>query len=212
MKKVLFVGAHTDDIELGCGGTVARLLDEHWSVHYLILSIARASVPKGYPEDVLKYEALEASRVMGVSVSNVTILDYPVRMFPENRQPILEDLVRIRRENEYDAVMCHSRFDVHQDHQATANECLRAFKGLSILSYELPWNSVGSIASMPDFYIRLSEEQISRKICAIRCFKTQSSASRSYVNDEYLRGWARMRGQQASCEYAEAFSTNRIIM
>lgn len=76
-KSALAVGAHTDDIELGCGATIARLLEAGWTVWYLIFSIARESVPSGFDVEVLRREALASADVMGLAVDNVTILDFP---------------------------------------------------------------------------------------------------------------------------------------
>ncbi len=203
-KCILAIGAHTDDIELGCGGSIARAIHSGYSVHYLIFSIARASVPKGFPEDTLAKEALEAAERIGVDTRSCSIHDFPVRKLSSCRQEILEILVKCRASN-WNAVLCPSPTDIHQDHSTVGYECLRAFKGNSLLlSYELPWNQIGHGEELNAFAV-LSENEIKTKVDALSCFKTQSIKGRGYMEPEFVASWARLRGAQAGAEYAEAF-------
>ncbi len=203
-KRILVVGAHTDDIELGCGATVARAVRRGCHVSYLIFSIARASVPMGFPEDALAKEALQAATHMGVKHEDCKIYDLPVREMPSHRQAILEALVQVRDSN-WDMILFPSPNDVHQDHSTVGRECLRAFKGNPLLmSYMLPWNQIEG-GEESNTFVSVSEEDLTRKIEALGCYKTQFAKGRGYMEPDFIRAWARLRGAQAGLQYAEAF-------
>lgn len=207
------MGAHTDDIELGCGATVARALEAGWTVYYFILSIARESVPPGFEAEVLRREALASASAMGLAGDQVTILDFPVRRFPEHRQAILEELVALRRTRHFDVVLYPAPSDIHQDHAVVSHECTRAFKACStLLGYELPWNDVGCPAFQPNLFIRVMDHHVQAKMRALAQFETQKAAGRQYMSDEFLLGWARFRGVQAGVGLAEAFQVLRITL
>ena len=141
MKKVLVLAPHTDDGELGCGGTVARLLEEGCEVHFAVFSTCAESVPAGFPADELKMEFLSAMESYGIPAEQLILFDFQVRHFPAHRQEILEELVRLNRRIVPDLVLAPSLHDVHQDHHTIAEEAIRAFKRTSILGYEEPWNN-----------------------------------------------------------------------
>ncbi len=165
-KRVLFLGAHTDD-EFGCTGTLLRLMEEGAAVTYNVFSICEESVPDGLERDVLAHEASEATRVLGLTPGNVCVGRYPVRRFPAVRQEILEDLVRIRRELEPDLVLVPALSDIHQDHHVVAEEGLRAFKFSSVLGYRLPMDSLTFSHAC---FASLFERHIEKKLAALRCY------------------------------------------
>src|SRR5512136_1213235 len=86
----LVIAPHTDDGEFGCGGTIARLIEEGSDVHYAALSIAEDSVPAGLPRDVLADEVAKATQELGLEKRNLVVERIAVRRFPEVRQQILE--------------------------------------------------------------------------------------------------------------------------
>ena len=132
-KNVLVLAPHTDDGELGCGGTISKLIEDGVCVTYVAFSIAEESVPPNFPCDILSKEVKEATRILGILPQNLIILNYKVRKFNYVRQEILEDLVKLRNTNTYDLVFIPSLNDLHQDHSTIAEEGLRAFKHASIL-------------------------------------------------------------------------------
>ena len=81
MKKVLVLAPHTDDGELGCGGTVARLLEESCEVHFAVFSTCAESVPAGFPADELKTEFLSAMESYGIPAEQLILFDFQVRHF-----------------------------------------------------------------------------------------------------------------------------------
>ena len=130
-QKILILAPHTDDGELGCGGSIAKFIEEKKDIYYLAFSSAEKAVKKGYGKNVLKKEAIQAMKVL--EVKHLIIKNYPVRNFPENRQAILEDLIKIREKIKPDLIFLPSLNDIHQDHQVVAQEGLRAFKKQTIL-------------------------------------------------------------------------------
>jgi LmbE family N-acetylglucosaminyl deacetylase len=77
---------HTDDGELGCGGTMARLVDAGCEVRYVAFSIATRSLPPGFEPDTLAREVREATAELGIPEEHLTVHDFDVRTFPEHRQ------------------------------------------------------------------------------------------------------------------------------
>jgi len=205
-SRVLILAPHTDDGELGCGGTIARFIEEGKEVYYAAFSVAEKSVPEGFPKNILEIEVKKAMKILGVSESNLLIYKYEVRTFSYHRQEILEDIISLRKELQPDLVFIPSPNDLHQDHKVIAEEGIRAFKKSTILGYEMPWNNISfnTISFIP-----LEERHIKKKIDALRCYETQRY--RSYLNEDFIRSLARTRGTQIEVEYAEAFEVIRWV-
>lgn len=206
-KRILILAPHTDDGELGCGGSIAKYLEETPDVFYLAASTCRRSLPEGWPQDALETEVKNATRVLGIAERNLILLDYDVRRFKETRQQILEDLIRLRNEIKPDLVFVPSPTDIHQDHQVISEEGLRAFKNSSILGYEMPWNNVSFNTRA---FIQLQKHHVEKKVQALLCYKSQ--LHRSYVNEQFVYSLATVRGVQMGAQYAEAFEVVRYII
>jgi len=205
--RILVLAPHTDDGEFGCGGTIAKFVEEGKKIHYVAFSICEVSVPREFPPDILATEVKQAIRVLNIDTHNLTIHHYPVRNFYQFRQEILEKLVVLRRKLKPDLVFLPSTDDVHQDHQVIAQEGIRAFKHTTIFGYELPWNNLQFAASA---LISLERRHIERKIEAIQQYKSQMH--RDYAQPEFINSLALVRGQQAGTRYAEAFQVIRWII
>jgi N-acetylglucosamine malate deacetylase 1 len=130
-KRVLVLAPHTDDAELGCGATIARLVGNDCDVFVAAFSTAEASLPPGSPPDQLKLEFFSAMKVLGVPAPNLIVSSFPVRHLAAHRQEVLESLVQLRRDLSPELILLPSGSDVHQDHQVVHMEGLRAFKELS---------------------------------------------------------------------------------
>jgi LmbE family N-acetylglucosaminyl deacetylase len=205
-NKILILAPHTDDGELGLGGSIAKFVEEGKEVFIAAFSIAEDSVPDGFEKDTLVYEFGSAMKVLGVKPKNQFIFKNRVRHFPTNRQVILEQILSLRNQISPDLVFVPSPNDIHQDHQVIASEGLRVFKKISVLGYELPWNN---IVFETRSFIKLEERHIAKKIEALHCYKTQEH--RSYLDEEFIRGLAKTRGTQFEYNYAEAFEVLRLI-
>lgn len=116
ISTVLVLGPHTDDGEFGCGATIARFIEEGKEVHYVTFSACEESVPDGFHKEILLDEVKTASSVLGIKSESLINLRYKVRYFPRDRQEILEDMIKIKKEINPDLVILPNGDDVHQDH------------------------------------------------------------------------------------------------
>lgn len=206
-STILVLAPHTDDGELGCGGSIARFVEQEYNVHYVAFSTARTSVNDEFPDNILEIEVKKATKVLGIPRENLIISDYSVRHFPKHRQEILEDLIEIKETIDPDLVLTPSPNDIHQDHQVIAQESLRAFKRHTILGYEQPWNNI--VFETKNF-ILLKESHIEKKVEALKCYESQKH--RSYLGEEFIWSLAKTRGTQIEGGYAEAFEVLRWVL
>jgi LmbE family N-acetylglucosaminyl deacetylase len=206
-KNVLVLAPHTDDGEFGCGGTMARLIENGVKVTYAAFSTAAKSVPEGFPKDVLKHEVRAATGVLGIPAADLRVYDFEVRTFPTVRQDILEEMIVLQQELAPDCVLLPALIDLHQDHKTIAEEGLRAFKRTTVMAYEIPWNNLNFEQQA---YVRLEERHIQKKVDALACYASQGH--RNYLNEDYIRNVAFTRGINIGCELAEVFEVYRWIL
>jgi LmbE family N-acetylglucosaminyl deacetylase len=206
-NRMLMLAPHTDDVELGCGGTIARFAEEgETEIFVAAFSTAGDSVPKGFPKTALRDEFYEAMRILGVKKDRLSVYDYAVRKLSYSRQDVLEELVRLGKSVRPDAVFLPSSQDLHQDHQTLYSEGLRAFKEITMWGYELPWNTI----TFPTRgFITLEERHLEKKWKALQAYKTQFAMKRPYFSLDYIRSIATVRGIQVKSKYAEAFDVIR---
>jgi LmbE family N-acetylglucosaminyl deacetylase len=204
-KKILVISPHTDDGELGCGGSIAKFIEEGNDVEYVALSCCEKSVPPEFPPDILSQEVKLATKILGIK--KPILLSFEVREFPRFRQEILDALIRLRNKIQPDIVFTPSRSDTHQDHKTTVEETMRAFKKCTILGYEQPWNN---ITFDTHAFISLREIHVQKKIDALACYETQKE--RAYLNPDFIRGLALTRGTQIEETYSEAFEVIKWVI
>jgi LmbE family N-acetylglucosaminyl deacetylase len=205
-KKVLILAPHTDDGELGCGGTIAKLAEQGAQVYYMVFSICTNSLPEGLASDTLSKEVRAATLHLGIPTENLILHDYDVRTFSTHRQNILDDLIKFRNEINPDLVFLPAPTDIHQDHEVISQEGIRAFKQTNILGYEMPWNNLSFSTRC---FVKLNEHFIGTKIKALKEYKSQ--IHRDYFNEIFIKSLAYTRGVQVGCSYAEAFEVVRIL-
>jgi LmbE family N-acetylglucosaminyl deacetylase len=205
-KNILVLAPHTDDGELGAGGTISKYIEEGAKVTYVAFSTAEQSVPIGFPKNILKTEVKAATNKLGISSNDLIICNYEVRKLNYVRQEILEELIRIRNNANYDLVLIPSLNDIHQDHSTIAQEGLRAFKNTSIFGYELIWNN---LTFNTQCFIKLEKKHIQNKVEALKEYKSQGF--RDYISEEFIFSLAKARGVQIGSPFAEAFEVIRLI-
>jgi LmbE family N-acetylglucosaminyl deacetylase len=203
-KNILVLAPHTDDGELGVGGAISRFIREGAKVTYVAFSTAEESVPEGYPKDVLKVEVRNATLKLGIKEENLIIFNYPVRKLNFYRQEVLEQLITLRKENDFDLLFIPSANDIHQDHSTVTTEAIRAFKTITILGYELIWNNLSFNTTC---FIELEERDILNKANALKEYKSQNK--RDYMSEEFIFSLASVRGVQVGKKYAEVFEVIR---
>lgn len=210
MKKntILVLSPHTDDGELGAGGTISKFLDEGKDVYYIAFSGCEASVPQGLPKNTLRKECKRSTKILGLKPDKVIIMDYEVRTLPEHRQEILEKLIKLKGEFQPEIVLVPSSHDMHQDHGVIYWEALRAFKKeASIWGYEHPWNN---LSFSTDIFVVLNLKNMERKLKALKEYKTQKS--KSYMDEKNIMALGCTRGSQLDQPYAETFELIRLIV
>ena len=205
-KSILVLAPHADDGELGCGGTLNRLIEEGGKVFYMCFSMCEESVPIGFPKNELEKEVKKATKIIGIDSENLILNHYPVRKLNEYRQDILEKLIKIRTEISPDMVFMPSSFSLHQDHEVIYKEGIRAFKHITCLGYDLPWDTLKFTTSS---FFKLEEKHIQEKSKSLEMYKTQKR--REYCNSNFIFSLARIRGAQIGVKYAETFEMIRMI-
>jgi len=207
-NTILVLSPHTDDGELGAGGTISKFLDEGKDVYYIAFSGCEASVPQGLPKNTLRKECKRSTKILGLKPDKVIIMDYEVRTLPEHRQEILEKLIKLKGEFQPEIVLVPSSHDMHQDHGVIYWEALRAFKKeASIWGYEHPWNN---LSFSTDIFVVLNLKNMERKLKALKEYKTQKS--KSYMDEKNIMALGCTRGSQLDQPYAEAFELIRLIV
>lgn len=205
-SRVLAVGAHTDDVELACGGVLSRFKREGAQVFVAAFSRAEASLPPGVPVDELEQEFRSAMAIL--EADDIHVGTIPVRHFSEHRQHVLDELVSLRRRLEPDLVLTMNSADTHQDHAVVHAESLRAFRGITMLGYELPWNQR---TSANDVFVEIREEDLERKLAMVAEYNTQTELRRQYTQPEVVRAAAVFRGCQGRLPLAEMFETISVV-
>ena len=200
-KKVCFIGAHPDDIELGCGALIARIAGKT-DVRCVTFSNNQKNPLLGN----LVGEHYASMETLGVPRSRVDLLDFETRRFQEHRQDILEAMISILREDDPDIVFVHSKSDVHQDHGVLTQEALRAFRGRTVLGFDVIRSSYGFF---PDFLVGVDETDVQKKLDALACYKTYEG--KYYFSPEVTRATLIRNGAICERPYAEGFDILRIV-
>jgi LmbE family N-acetylglucosaminyl deacetylase len=200
-KKVCFIGAHPDDIELGCGAFISNINGKAD-----ILSVTLSDNQKNPALEHLVEEHFRSMAILGVPRDHVRLEAFVTRRFPELRQEILEYLYQLNSEYHPDIVFTHTRSDIHQDHQQTTEEVLRAFRGTTVLGFDALRSSYGFF---PHFLAEVSEQDVERKVQALAQYTTYNE--KYYFDSSVLRATLIRHGALAERPFAEGFDILRIV-
>ena len=205
LRTVLCLGAHSDDIEIGCGGTILRLIADNpgLAVHWIVFS-ARA-------ERAGEAEASAARFLEGAGARNVQLHQFRDGFFPSEHAKIKTYFEELKARIEPDLVFTHCRHDLHQDHRVINELAWNTFRRHSILEYEVPkWD--GDLGT-PNVYVPLDATQAARKVkILMECFTTQ--AGKHWFDEETFTGLMRLRAMECSApsRRAEAFYGRKVIL
>jgi LmbE family N-acetylglucosaminyl deacetylase len=200
-KRLLFLGAHPDDIELGCGALIANVVGQAD-----LRCVTLSDNQKNPALKNLVQEHYQSMSILGVPREQIILKDFETRNFPRDRQQILEFLYEINRDFKPDIVFTHTEDDIHQDHDVVRMEALRTYRGVSVLGYDVLRSSYGFF---PHFLAEVTEEDVRKKIDALAEYKTYSS--KYYFDPEIIRSTSVRHGALAERPYAEGFDILRII-
>ena len=199
--RILAIGAHPDDIELGCGGTMARAAKNGSEVFFLILSFGEMG---GVKKDERESEARKSAKILGVK--DIIFLGLPDTEIKYEYETIskIEKIIEGIEPNE---IYIPTPEDTHQDHRNTALSAITAARNMPlVLSYESP-------STFPKFNPQLLvniEETLPMKVKALKCYISQNK--KLYMKIDAIEGLARFRGLQAKVKYAEAFEIIRQVI
>jgi LmbE family N-acetylglucosaminyl deacetylase len=209
IRNVLCLGAHSDDIEIGCGGTLLKLQEINPALN--VVWIVFSSDP------VRKREALESAGQFLAKASdpNIQINDFPDRYFPAAWSEIKDHFSRLAQElsgdQTPDLILTHRLEDRHQDHRVVAELTWNAFRNHFVLEYEIP-KFEGDLGQ-PNVFVPLSSEQVELKTNTIvNCFPSQQD--HQWFDAETFRSLMRIRGLEAnsSTRYAEGFYSRKLTL
>ncbi|HKP97249.1 MAG TPA: PIG-L deacetylase family protein [Fibrobacteria bacterium] len=203
LSKVLCLGAHCDDIEIGCGGTVLRLLQEHPGLE--VAWVVFASNPA---------RALEAEKAAGLFLAGAGRKQVVIKAFRDGFLPytgaqVKDEFEAIKALVRPDLILTHYRHDLHQDHRLVSELTWNTWRDHLIWEYEIP--KYDGDMGIPNGFVALEEPLLRRKVELIRdCYPTQWG--KNWFDEETFFSLARLRGMecQSPSRYAEAFHCRKI--
>jgi LmbE family N-acetylglucosaminyl deacetylase len=201
--KILCLGAHCDDIEIGMGGTLLKLIHEH-EVEQIIWIVFASN-------EIRKKEAINSAEHFLSKVANKKIIINSFRdgFLPFNGEEIKEYFEAIKQEFSPDLIFTHYRDDRHQDHRLISDLTWNTWRTQLILEYEIP--KYDGDLGIPNFYVALNEEYI-RKRNNILLETFTSQQSKHWFDDATFSALPRLRGLESATLFAEAFYFRKIIL
>jgi LmbE family N-acetylglucosaminyl deacetylase len=203
VKRLLCLGAHSDDIEIGVGATVLRIIRENPSVDvtWCVLS----------GDEVRHDEARSgAERILdSVVAQSIVLKDFTDSYFPEERQKIKHFFEHKLKPIDPDLILTHARADAHQDHRMVNELTWNTFRAHQIWEYEIPkWD--GDLMQ-PNLYVPVDPEDVATKIATLRdVFASQRT--KHWFDEETFRGLMRIRGLESNTRYAESFFARKFVV
>lgn len=204
LKKVLCLGAHSDDIEIGCGGTILKLTEENPSLEVMWVVFSA--------EDARHAEAKASARAFlkKAGKAQVVVKDFRGSFFPFQGEQI-KSFFETMKPFQPDVVFTHYRDDRHQDHRVLSDLAWNTFRSHVILEYEIPKYD-GDYGS-PNFFVPVSKAHLARKSkLLLTHFKSQ--ANKHWFTDELFMATPRIRGMECNSptRYAEAFYSRKMLL
>jgi LmbE family N-acetylglucosaminyl deacetylase len=201
--RVLCLGSHSDDIEIGCGGTILSLLEQYpgAAVRWMVFS--------SDPQRAGEARASAESFLRQAGQRQVVIRDYRDGFFPYVGGDIKNEFEQLKQEFAPDVIFTHYRDDLHQDHRLVCELTWNTFRDHLILEYEIPKYD-GDLGS-PNFFVPLDETTCQKKIqLLLQHFATQRE--KHWFGDETFLALMRLRGMEARARYAEGFYCRKIVL
>lgn len=200
-ETICCIGAHPDDIELGCGALIADIVDQA-----NVICVTLSDNQKNPAHGNLVEEYHTSMSILGVKPENVLLYNFITRRFQDARQEILEVMIDINKKYRPGIVFVHTANDIHQDHMTVNEEALRAFRGTTLLGFDVLRSSYGFF---PDFLVEVSEQAVRTKIRALKAYKTY--ADKYYFDENITYSTAIRHGALAERPFAEGFDILRIV-
>jgi LmbE family N-acetylglucosaminyl deacetylase len=204
-RSILFIGAHCDDIEIGCGGTILTLVEQFPQAHidWVILSSS--------PVRSKEAEAAAKCFLQGAGSSHVHIRDFRNGYFPYVGGEIKDYFESLKRQINPDLIFTHHVDDRHQDHRTASELTWNTFRNHLILEYEIPKYD-GGLGS-PNLFVPASEKTANAKIAALMQY-FPSEARKSWFTPETFHALLRLRGVESNSPtgFAEGFFCRKVSL
>jgi len=203
--RILCVGAHCDDIEIGAGGTLLRLLEEYEGAE------VRWAIATSGAGRAAEARAAAEAFLGNAGRAEILIEDFPESFLPAHWEAVKRWFFQLRSGFEPDFVFGHRRGDRHQDHNALADFAWNTFRDHRILEYEIP-KYEGDLTT-PNLYVPLTAEQVDAKI-AMLLEHYGSQRDKGWFDAETFRGLMRLRGVECNSPsgYAEGFHASKLTL
>lgn len=210
---IMAIGAHLDDIEIACGGTLARAIEAGHDVRALVMSKSGYTNKEGSvqrSDDVAVKEGINALRTLGIS--NIEILDFPTKDIPFSSEVVNAIDVRMSKINP-DIIFTHHPFDTHQAHEGVAKATIAAARRKNTVFFYEPITPSGRsyVAFKPILYVDI-ESTLDKKIQALKCHTSEYNKFGAEDWVEGVRCRCGFRGYEIGKKYAEAFEILRLEM
>lgn len=203
--RVLAIGAHPDDIEIGCAGTILKLIEDG------AVSEIRWVVLSGDSERSQEAERSARELLEGVPHSEIVIADFPDGFFPYEGKRIKDFFEGLKADFSPDVVFTHQRGDLHQDHRISCELTWNTFRDHLILEYEVP--KYDGDMSAPNTFVPLPERLSRRKIDHLMDHFA-SQRSKRWFREDLFSGLLRLRGMECNSPsaHAEAFFCRKAVL
>lgn len=202
--RILFLGAHCDDVEIGCGGTILRLAAEHSDASFAWVTFAST------PERKREAEVSARSFLRGVATYSVEVNQYRESYFPFAGAELKEYFETLKR-HEPDLVFTHYREDRHQDHRTISDLTWNTFRDQLVLEYEIP--KFDGDLGQPNCFVPLTRETVEGKAkLLLECFPSQ--LRRPWFSADTFTALSRLRGIECNAPegHAEAFYMRKAVI
>ncbi len=204
-QRLLCLGAHCDDIEIGCGGTILKLIEQNPEIE--ITWVVFTSTPER------RREAEQGARQFcaGAANLNLVIHDFRDGFLPYHGEAVKDAFEALKTQCDPDLILTHYRHDLHQDHAKIAELTWNTWRNHLVLEYEIPkWD--GDLGQ-PNGFVHLSSEQLERKIALLQAIYN-SQANKQWFTDDLFHSLARLRGMEANANsrLAEAFYIRKLVL
>lgn len=200
---MLCLGAHADDIEIGAGGTILRLLGEYPG------TVVRWVVLSADGERAKEAESSAQRFLVGAKEYHVRVEACRENFFPYDGGAVKELVAEVGSSASFDIVICPSRRDLHQDHRLLGELALNTFRDHPLLEYEIP--KYDADLATPNLYVPLDPDVAERKIeLIVEGFPSQHD--KQWFDAETFRGLMRLRGVECNARFAEGFHVRKLVV
>jgi LmbE family N-acetylglucosaminyl deacetylase len=201
-KEILFLGAHPDDIEIGCLGLIYQLCKLSCNITFCICT-SEGSRNAEFNKSV------EDLRQSGINLQDSYTLDYKDTKLYEQRSELKDEIKDLFKSKKFDFVFTHSHGDLHQDHRLISEITLELFRGPNIIAYEIP--KFDGNPFRPNLYFGLNQQSVQKKVNHLmKHYKSQHD--KLWYNSSTFEATMVLRGVEASKLFAEGFEVVKHII